>query len=147
MLVRKEYLGHTITNKSSNVSYKVKKKVFNPKDKQLFFPNTHEPLVDEETFELAQKRIATRTRPTKSEEIDLFSGLLFCADCGSKMYVQRGGRTLERKHAYTCGMYRLHARKTTPCTTLHSQKCFNGDSFKRLTARDVLHQEARKEIH
>ena len=122
MLVRKEYLGRTITNKSSNVSYKVKKKVFNPKDKQLFFPNTHEPLVDEETFELAQKRIATRTRPTKSEEIDLFSGLLFCVDCGSKMYVQRGGRTLERKHAYTCGTYRLHARKTTPCTTHYIRK-------------------------
>ena len=46
------------------------------------FPNTHEPLIDEETFALAQKRIATRHRPTKSEEIDLFSGLLFCGDCG-----------------------------------------------------------------
>ena len=45
---------------------------------------------DEETFELAQKRIATRQRPTKVDEIDLFSGLLFCGDCGYKMYAVRG---------------------------------------------------------
>ena len=56
-------------------------------------------LIDEETFELAQKRIATKHRPTKSEEIDLFSGLLFCGDCGNKMYPQkeperRSGNTL-----------------------------------------------------
>ena len=53
------------------------------------FPNTHEPLIDEETFALAQKRIATRHRPTKSDEIDLFSGLLFCGDCSYKMYLQK----------------------------------------------------------
>ena len=58
-------------------------------------PNTHEPLIDEETFELAQKRIATRQRPTKVDEIDLFSGLLFCGDCGYKMYAVRGAGTLE----------------------------------------------------
>jgi hypothetical protein len=54
------------------------------------------PLIDEETFELAQKRAATRHRPTKSDEIDLFSGLLYCADCGYKMYLQKGAGTPER---------------------------------------------------
>ena len=86
------------------------------------FPNTHEPLVDEETFALAQKRIATRHRPTKSEEIDLFSGLLFCGDCGYKMYLQKGAGTPERKHAYTCGNYRNRARNDFLCTTHYIRK-------------------------
>ena len=110
ILTRKEYLGHTITGKTYKVSYKSKKTKKNPEEKRYFFPNTHEPLIDEETFELAQKRIATRQRPTKVDEIDLFSGLLFCGDCGYKMYAVRGAGTLERKHAYTCGNYRNRAR-------------------------------------
>lgn len=79
LLVREEYLGHTVTNKSTTVSYKCKKKKFNSKEKRFYFYNTHEPLVDEETFELAQRRIATRHRPSKIDEIDMFSGLLFSA--------------------------------------------------------------------
>lgn len=75
---------HTLTGKSYKVSYKSKKTKKNPEEKQYFFPNTHEPLMDEETFELAQKRIATKHRPTKCEEIDWFSGFLFCGDCGGK---------------------------------------------------------------
>lgn len=117
ILSRKEYLGHTVTAKKCKVSYKSKKTRVNPEDKRYFFPNTHEALVDEETFDLAQKRIATKHRPTKSEEIDLFSGLLFCGDCGYKMYLQQGAGTLERKHAYTCGRYRNRIRTGKVCTT------------------------------
>ena len=122
ILTRQEYLGHTITAKTYKVSYKSKKTRKNPEDKRYFFPNTHEPLIDEETFALAQKRIATRHRPTKSEEIDLFSGLLFCGDCGYKMYLQKGAGTLERKHAYTCGNYRNRARNDFLCTTHYIRK-------------------------
>ena len=122
ILGRKEYLGHTITGKSYKVSYKSKKTKKNPEEKQYFFPNTHEPLIDEETFELAQKRIATKHRPTKCEEIDLFSGLLFCGDCGYKMYLQQGAGTPERKHAYTCGKYRNRIRTGELCTTHYIRK-------------------------
>ena len=122
ILTRQEYLGHTITAKTYKVSYKSKKTRKNPEDKRYFFPNTHEALIDEETFALAQKRIATRHRPTKSEEIDLFSGLLFCGDCGYKMYLQKGAGTLERKHAYTCGNYRNRARNDFLCTTHYIRK-------------------------
>ncbi|RKJ75010.1 DUF4368 domain-containing protein [Butyricicoccus sp. 1XD8-22] len=122
ILTRQEYLGHTITAKTCKVSYKSKKTRKNPEDKRYFFPNTHEPLIDEETFALAQKRIATRHRPTKSEEIDLFSGLLFCGDCGYKMYLQKGAGTPERKHAYTCGNYRNRARNDFLCTTHYIRK-------------------------
>ena len=122
ILSRKEYLGHTVTAKSYKVSYKSKKTRRNSEEKQYFFPNTHEALVDEETFDLAQKRIATKHRPTKSEEIDLFSGLLFCGDCGYKMYLQQGAGTLERKHAYTCGRYRNRIRTGEVCTTHYIRK-------------------------
>ena len=122
ILTRKEYLGHTITGKTYKVSYKSKKTKKNPEEKRYFFPNTHEPLIDEETFELAQKRIATRQRPTKVDEIDIFSGLLFCGDCGYKMYLQQGAGTLERKHAYTCGKYRNRIRTGELCTTHYIRK-------------------------
>ncbi len=122
ILTRQEYLGHTITAKTYKVSYKSKKTRKNAEDKRYFFPNTHEPLIDEETFELAQKRIATRHRPTKFDEIDLFSGLLFCGDCGYKMYLQKGAGTPERKHAYTCGNYRNRARNDFLCTTHYIRK-------------------------
>ena len=122
ILSRKEYLGHTITGKTRKVSYKSKKTIKNPEDKQYFFPNTHEALIDEETFDLAQKRISTKQRPTKVDEIDLFSGILFCGDCGYKMYAIRGAGTLERKHAYTCGNYRNRARNDFVCTTHYIRK-------------------------
>ena len=122
ILTRKEYLGHTITGKSYRVSYKSKKTKKNPEEKQYFFPNTHEALIDEETFDLAQKRIATRHRPTKVETIDIFSGLLFCGECGYKMYLQQGAGTLERKHAYTCGKYRNRIRTGEVCTTHYIRK-------------------------
>ncbi len=97
ILARQEYLGHTITAKTHKVSYKSKKTRKNEEEQRYFFPNTHEPLVDEETFELAQKRIATRHRPTKAAEIDIFSGLLFCAGCRHKMYYQQGVNIEPRK--------------------------------------------------
>ena len=79
-------------------------------------------MIDEETFDLAQKRIATKHRPTKCDEIDLFSGLLFCGECGYKMYLQQGAGTLERKHAYTCGRYRNRIRTGEVCTTHYIRK-------------------------
>ncbi len=135
ILTRQEYLGHTITAKTYKVSYKSKKTRKNAEDKRYFFPNTHEPLIDEETFELAQKRIATRHRPTKSDEIDLFSGLLFCGDCGYKMYLQKGAGTPERKHAYTCGNYRNRARNDFLCTTHYIRKSV----LKELVLADLQH--------
>ena len=122
ILTRQEYLGHTVTGKTHKVSYKSKKTRKNDEEHRYFFPNTHEPLIDEETFELAQKRIATRHRPTKSDEIDIFSGLLFCADCGYKMYYLQGVSIEPRKFAYTCGGYRNRARTGVVCTSHYIRK-------------------------
>ena len=122
ILARKEYLGHTLTGKSYKVSYKSKKTKRIPEEKQYFFPNTHEALIDEETFDLAQKRLANRHRCTRVDEVDIFSGLMFCADCGYKLYLIRGAGTPERKHAYTCGNYRNRARNDFVCTTHYIRK-------------------------
>ena len=106
MLSRREYLGHTYTAKTHTLSYKSKKKIKHSLDEQICFLNTHDALIDEETFQIAQKRIAERNRPCKENEIDIYSGLMFCPDCGKRMYVNRGNKTLVRKYSYVCGTYR-----------------------------------------
>ncbi|RGD77140.1 DUF4368 domain-containing protein [Faecalicoccus pleomorphus] len=111
-----------VTAKTHKVSYKSKKTRKNEEEQRYFFPNTHEPLVDEETFELAQKRIATRHRPTKAAEIDIFSGLLFCAGCRHKMYYQQGVNIEPRKFSYSCGAWRNRARTGSECTSHYIRK-------------------------
>ena len=122
MLARQEYLGHTTTAKTHKVSYKSKKTRKNDENSRYFFPDTHEALVDEETFALAEKRLATRHRPTKAAEIDIFSGLLFCADCGHKMHYQQGVNMEPRKFAYNCGAYRNRARTGAECSGHYIRK-------------------------
>lgn len=122
IIKRKEYIGHTVTNKTTVTSFKCKKRKIIPEEDRLVFENTHEPIIDEETFELAQKRYATRTRATSYDEIDMFSGLVYCADCGKKMYTQRGVNTPERKHAYTCATYRNRSRNIEKCSTHYIRK-------------------------
>lgn len=110
ILERYEYIGTTVTNKRNNVSFKSKLQKETPIEERFFFEGTHEPLIDKDTFDMAQKRLATRTRYQKmSKKIDLFSGLVFCADCGKKMYSLHGS---ERKKdtSYTCSSYRNQNR-------------------------------------
>ena len=101
-------------------------------------------MIDEEIFDLAQKRIATKHRPTKCDEIDLFSGLLFCGDCGYKMYLQQGAGTLERKHAYTCGRYRNRIRTGEVCTTHYIRKSVLKElvlgDIQRVLSYEIVHE-------
>lgn len=101
-------------------------------------------MIDEETFDLAQKRIATKHRPTKCDEIDLFSSLLFCGDCGYKMYLQQGAGTLERKHAYTCGRYRNRIRTGEVCTTHYIRKSVLKElvlgDIQRVLSYEIVHE-------
>ena len=132
LLERQEYLGHTITAKTHKVSYKSKKTKVNPDDMRYFFPNTHEPLIDQETFDLAQKRLASRHRHTKTNEIDLFSGLLYCGECGAKMYSHVGGLS-EKQYHYTCGNSRTGKRESNSCTAHYIRK----DVVKELVLSDM----------
>ena len=114
ILEHREYLGCIVNFKTEKVSYKVKASVLNPDDKIMVFENTHEPIVDRETWERVQELRKQRKRPTRYGDVGLFSGLLFCADCGSVMYQQRfktaGGR---HQDCYLCGNYK---RRTADCT-------------------------------
>lgn len=81
------YCGHTINFKTYKKSYKTKRCYENPKEKQKIFRNTQEAIIDEETFALVQEiRKNTRPRQTKDKKIGLFSGLVYCSDCGHKHY-------------------------------------------------------------
>ena len=86
-------------------SYKNKKRVDNPKDDWLIFENTHEPIITQQEFDLVQELRRHKHRPTKIEEVNPFSGVCFCADCGKKMYLCRAkSLTADREHL-KCGTY------------------------------------------
>lgn len=113
ILERREYLGHTVNFKTEKVSYKVKTSVANPEDKIMVFEHTHEAIIDEATWERVQELRKQRKRPNRYGEVGLFSGLLFCADCGSVMYQQRYQTDKRRQDCYICGSYK---KRTRDCT-------------------------------
>lgn len=86
ILAKKEYLGHTINFKTYKQSYKIKKKCFNPEEKHVVFENTHEAIVDFDTWSKVQELRENKRRPAKLGKTNMFSGISFCADCGQKMY-------------------------------------------------------------
>lgn len=116
ILERKEYLGHTVNFKTTKKSYKSKKVIVNGDDKRMIFENTHPALIDQDTFDRVQIIREGRCRHTKMGTVGLFSGLLFCADCGSKMYHHRGSSIKESYEYYTCAGY---SKRVNPCTTHH----------------------------
>lgn len=86
ILDRQEYVGDTINFRTYNKSFKQKKRYKHSKEEWKVFPNTHPAIVDRETFALVQNLRQHRRRPTKRGVVSMFSGLLFCADCGEKLY-------------------------------------------------------------
>ena len=113
ILERREYLGHTVNFKTAKVSYKVKASVPNPEDKVMVFEHTHEAIIDEATWERVQELRKQRKRPNRYDEVGLFSGILFCADCGSVMYQQRYQTDKRKQDCYICGNYK---KRTHDCT-------------------------------
>lgn len=116
ILERVEYLGHTVNFKTTKKSYKSKKVIINGDDKRMVFKNTHPALIDQDTFDRVQAIRKGKCRHTKIGSVGLFSGLLFCADCGSKMYHHRGSGIKESYEYYTCAGY---SKRVNPCTTHH----------------------------
>lgn len=106
ILEREDYIGNTINCTTYRKSYKDKRKMDNPVEKQLRFENTHEPIIDLDTWETVQRVREGKRRPTRMGEMDKFSGLVFCADCKSRHYHIRGTTITERQTNYICGTYR-----------------------------------------
>lgn len=104
ILSKHEYLGHTVNFKTRK-HFKDKKSHYVPKDQWLIFENTHEPIIDQDTFENVQ-RIRSRVKryPDGWGETSMFTGLLYCADCGGKLYVHRVNNGKQEPY-YVCGNY------------------------------------------
>lgn len=123
ILSKPEYMGHTVNFRSHKQSYKDKNAVMNPKEDWLIFENTHEAIVDKETWELAQKLRKTPRRHDTIGEANPLTGLLFCADCGAKMYNQRTRGSDSKPYpsdAYECSTYKLAGQKrSTACCNHH----------------------------
>lgn len=106
ILERMDYLGHTVNFKTHRKSYKQKKKIENDKSEWKIFENTHEPIIDKSTFDIVQKIRENRKRPTKMGEMPMFSGILYCADCGKKLSFHRRVNDPDSKHNFVCSNYR-----------------------------------------
>jgi len=112
-LENREYTGCLVNFKTEKPSYKVKHSVENPLEKQVIFENHHEPIIDTQTWERVQELRKQRKRPNRYDEVGLFSGILFCADCGSVMYQQRYQTDKRKQDCYICGNYK---KRTHDCT-------------------------------
>ena len=105
MLARQEYLGRTVNFKTHRKSYKHKKLLKNDPSQWAIFENTHEVIIDQETFDIVQRIREGRRRLTPMGEAPLLSGMLFCADCGKKLYLART-RNVNQAPYYVCSTYR-----------------------------------------
>ena len=112
ILKKREYLGHTINFKTRK-HFKDKKSHYVSEDEWTIFENTHEAIIDQQTFDLVQKiRSNVRRYQNGWGEAAPLTGLLYCADCGGKMYVHRTNNG-KRVSQYTCSNY-----TKVPCGTL-----------------------------
>ena len=102
------YLGHTINCKSTVASYKDKRKINRPESEWLRFENTHDAIIDETTWEIVRKVRAGKRRRNNMGEINKYSGLLYCADCGSKLYFVRGKSITPENYNFICSRHRKH---------------------------------------
>ena len=123
ILSKPEYMGHTVNFRSHKESYKDKQPVYHAPEDWLIFEDTHEAIVDKGTWELVQKLRGTPRRIDTLGEANPLTGLVFCADCGSKMYNQRTRGSETKPYpsdAYECSSYKLAGqRRTAVCSNHH----------------------------
>jgi len=102
------YLGHTVNCKTTVASYKDKRKIDRPESEWLRFENTHEAIIDQTTWEIVRKVRAGKRRRTSMGDMNKYSGILCCADCGSKLYFVRGTTIKPETYGFICSRYRKH---------------------------------------
>ena len=113
MLKNRIYCGDTVNFRTYTKSYKLKKTLKNEPENMLIFENTHEAIISRKLFDVVQKHYEGRKKSDKFGETDKYAGFLYCAECGSKLYLHRA-RTLDpKKNNYMCGGYQS---RVTDCT-------------------------------
>lgn len=114
ILSNPHYMGCTVNFRTTKKSYKCKKKVWNDPSKWVTFENTQEAIIDKQTYDTVQKIREGRRRPTPMGEMNVFSGMVYCADCGKKMYLCRCSTTKQKEY-FNCSSYRKQKKST--CTS------------------------------
>ena len=109
ILDKQEYAGDTVNFRTATKSFKQKKRIDNPQEKWSVFPNMHPAIVDRETFELVQRLRKERRRPTRTGILSMFSGLLYCADCGEKLYYSITNNYKRDQAYFFCSSYRKNS--------------------------------------
>ena len=106
ILERQEYTGCTCNFKTYSKSYKLKKRIPNEPEDMFYLPDTQEAIVSQAQFDRVQELRKNKRRPVKAERQGLFSGLLFCADCGSKLHFATSKRFEGKQDRYVCCHYK-----------------------------------------
>lgn len=106
ILERPEYTGCTVNFKTYSKSHKLKKRLQNAPENQRIFLNTQPAIIEEQVFERVQELRANKRRPTKTGRQGLFSGLLYCADCGEKLYFCTTNSFTPKQEHYVCSNYK-----------------------------------------
>ena len=112
ILDRQEYLGHTVLGKSICENFKTKQRRAAAPDELMIFPNTHEAIIDQDTWNMARKlRVQKKPRAANGTYSHRLSGLVYCADCGSRMGfvspdAKHSGKHYDSDSAFQCGNYR-----------------------------------------
>lgn len=114
ILKRQEYCGDTVNFRSTTKSFKNKKRVDRPESEWIIFENTHPAIVDRDTFKLVQKIREGRHRQTRTGKVSIFLGLVFCEDCGQKMYYQSGKKDRRDPPHFMCSSY---SKNPDTCTS------------------------------
>ena len=102
------YLGHTINCRTTVVSYKDKRTITRPKEEQYRFENTHEAIIDQETWDMVRKVRESKRRRNSRGTVSKYNGLVYCADCGNKHYCSRGYASSKSPYRLSCSRYTKH---------------------------------------
>ena len=122
MVARPEYMGHTVNFRNRKESYKDKLSRRTDPSEWVIFENTQEPIVDEETWMMVQKIRQTKHRPNLKGYVSPLTGLIFCADCGAKLFNHRtGGYEKKDKDGNPTGKY-TNAQDNYTCSTYSKAK-------------------------
>jgi len=130
MLRKPEYMGHTVNFRSTKESYKDKKQTLNPQDEWVIFENTHEAIVEPSIWQTAQRCRTVKRRTDTTGEANPLTGLLYCADCGKRMFnhrqaarerVRPNGNTgyISARDDYTCTTYRHRGSTIDESCSMH----------------------------
>lgn len=112
ILDRQEYLGHTVLGKSICENFKTKQRRAATPEELMIFPDTHEAIIDQDTWDIAQKlRVRAKPRAANGTYSHRLSGMIYCADCGSRMgfispEARQSGKHYDSDSAFQCGNYR-----------------------------------------